>query len=116
MKRTIIGLAVAAVFATANVNAQDNAGGGSAGSSASGEISTGVITAAAVTGVFLAAATSNSSGFVSTPPPGPGPTPSCEGADELVDGVCIGTTVTVTVTGTGATTTVPVTYTYAPSV
>jgi hypothetical protein len=63
---------------------------------------------------------SNSKGTITPVVVIPGPEPTCNGSDPLVDGVCTGTTTTVTVTGTGTgtstgTVTVPVTFTYLPT-
>ncbi|WP_127021680.1 hypothetical protein [Rheinheimera mangrovi] len=102
-----------------------------AGLGAIGGIATGTIVAGAIAAGVLAAVVSNnrSDSPVDCPTgqtlvngtctPNPEPEPTCNGADPLVGGVCVGTTSTVTVTGTGTSTgtiTVPVTFTYAPSV
>lgn len=122
MKKTLIGLAIASAVAATGAHAQ-NAGGNNAQGFTLGGVNPAVIVGGTIgAGIGL--------GFVSnvtgsgptrgggttppvTPPPPP-PPPSCDGDDELVDGVCVGTTVTVTVSGTG-TVTVPVTFTYPAS-
>lgn len=121
MKKTLISLSVAAAVASVSIqaNAQDLAK----------PVGQGVVKAAEYTMLGLGGLTglsvlSNLSGSAPgkpiqgpgpTPTPTPTPTPSCTGDDDLVDGVCIGTTITVTVSGTG-TVAVPVTFTYSPSV
>lgn len=112
MKKSIIALFAAATM-VAGVNAQDGEGG--SGTTGIGGVSGGVI----ASGVVVAGVVNNNSADA----PGNGGTtpgqPTCEGDDQIVDGVCVGTTETVTVTTSGSVTktiTVPVTFTYAPTV
>lgn len=126
MKKSIIALCALAL--TAGVNAQSNdekTGGMLVGGEGFTNLELmGTGAAAALIGVAIVNNNRSSSG-------GTGPVdpvdpvdpvePTCEGDDELVDDVCVGTTNTVTVTtsGTGTATktiTVPVTFTYAPTV
>ena len=117
MKKSIIALFASALVAS-GVSAQtstDKSGGIFAlgdGVTNTEKVVTGAVVVA-VAAAVINNNRSNSSG-------GPGPdTPTCEGDDPLVDGVCVGTTNTVTVTTSGTGTnaiTVPVTFTYAPTV
>ena len=126
MKKLVVAAAVALVFGTSAVVAQDQAGGTGASGNTIGGVTAEKIAAGAVGVAVAAAIISNNSGTtlpIVPPPPPPPPPPgeTCEGDDPLVDGECIGTTTTVTVTGTGTgtgttTVTVPVTFTYAPTV
>ena len=127
MKKLVVAAAVALVFGTSAVVAQDQAGGAGASGNTIGGVSVEKIAAGAVGVAVAAAIISNNRGTTlpiipPPPPPPPPPTETCEGDDPLVDGECIGTTTTVTVTGTGTgtntgttTATVPVTFTYAPT-
>ena len=112
MKKSIIALFAAATM-VAGVNAQDNEGGTSGnGGVSGGMIATGVVAAGIIAGIANNNSADAPTGPVTT-------TPTCEGDDPLVDGVCVGTTNTVTVTTSGTVTqtiTVPVTFTYAPTV
>jgi hypothetical protein len=64
----------------------------------------------------LTGISSNSKGTITPVVVVPGPEPTCNGIDPLVDGVCTVTTTTVTVTGTtNGTVNVPVTFTYVPA-
>lgn len=124
MRKSLICLALAASVVSVNIQAQV-AGGTDAGQSAAGGVNTPVIAAGYVAAAIGVGMVANSNGRspvrpVAPPPPPPPPPPplTCNGDDELVDGVCINTTVTVTVTGTGTATstiTVPVSSTYAPT-
>ncbi|MEP4892436.1 MAG: hypothetical protein ABJV04_20655 [Aliiglaciecola sp.] len=119
MRKSLIGLAVATAVASVNVQAQDNTGGAAAGGAAAGGVTTGMIAAGVVGGLIVGGIVSNSNGDAPERPVTPTPTPTCEGDDDLVDGVCIGTTITVTTTGpvtSQSTITVPVTFTYSPSI
>lgn len=128
MKKLLIGVAIAAAVASGNVLAQEVAGGSNAGNEAAGGVTANVVFVAAASLVALGAVAANSSGsspdrpIIVDPIDPVDPTPTCNGSDQLVDGVCIGTTITSTVTGTGTgtstgtvTVTVPVTFTYAPT-
>ena len=123
MKKTLIGLAIASAVASTGAQAQ-NAGGGKAQGFTLGGVNPAVIVGGTIGAGIGLGFVSNVTGSgptrggaapgpdpVTPPPP---PPPSCDGDDELVDGVCVGTTVTVTVSGTG-TVTVPVTFTYPAS-
>ncbi|APE04400.1 hypothetical protein CW735_00250 [Alteromonas sp. MB-3u-76] len=118
MKKSIIALFAAATM-VAGVSAQEVEGGSGAGGA--GVVTGGVVASAAVgLGVLVAVSNNNSADAPTVVDPDPA-TPTCEGDDPLVDGVCVGTTNTVTVTTSGTTTatttvTVPVTFTYAPTV
>lgn len=118
MKKSIIALFATAAL-TAGVNAQDNA---NPGANTIGGVNTGLVATGGVVVLTGAAIVASNRGDAKlpavTPPP---PPPGCEGEDQLVDGVCVGTTSTVTntvtVSGTQTITvpvTVPVTFTYAP--
>ena len=107
----------AAATMVAGVNAQDGEGG--SGTTGIGGVSGGVIASGVVVAGIVAGVVNNNSADA----PGNGGTtpgqPTCEGDDQIVDGVCVGTTETVTVTTSGSVTktiTVPVTFTYAPTV
>ena len=116
MKKSIIALFAAATM-VAGVNAQESEGGagaGGAGAVSGGLIATGVVAAGIIAGV----ANNNSADAPGNGGTTPGE-PTCEGDDQIVDDVCVGTTNTVTVTTSGTVTqtiTVPVTFTYAPTV
>merc|ERR1711959_278165 len=101
----------AAATMVAGVNAQDGEGG--SGTTGIGGVSGGMIASGVVVAGIVAGVVNNNSADA----PGNGGTtpgqPTCEGDDQIVDGVCVGTTETVTVTKT---ITVPVTFTYAPTV
>ena len=118
MKKSLICLALAASVAFVNVQAQEQTGGNSSSDAANGGINTPVVAAGYVATAIVAGLVINSSANSPARPVVPvdpvDPDPTCSGDDELVDGVCINTTVTVTVSGTG-TVTVPVTSTYAPT-
>jgi len=116
MKKSIIALFAAATM-VAGVNAQDGQGGD--GTTGIGGVSGGMIASGVVVAGIVAGVVNNNSADA----PGNGGTdpgqPTCEGDDQIVDGVCVGTTETVTVTTSGSVTktiTVPVTFTYAPTV
>ncbi|OLF73468.1 hypothetical protein AWH61_16285 [Alteromonas sp. W12] len=111
MKKSIIALFAAATM-VAGVNAQDGEGG--SGTTGIGGVSGGMIASGVVVAGIVAGVVNNNSADA---PGNGGTTPvlTCEGDDQIVDGVCVGTTNTVTVSGT-KTITVPVTFTYAPTV
>ena len=118
MKKSIIALFAAATM-VAGVNAQDESGGTGLGVTTGGLVGTGIIGAAIVGGI----ASNNSATTPDDDDDVVDPVLSCEGDDEIVDGVCLGTTntltSTVTVSGTQTVTktiTVPVTFTYAPTI
>lgn len=116
MKKLLVTLVAAASLASVNVNAQEKPGGSSATGATVGGVATSTAAAAAAAAAIAAALVANSSGTAE--PKEVEVEETCSGSDELVDGVCIGTTVTVTQTGTGtmtSTITVPVTFTYAPT-
>ena len=117
MKQSLISLVIGATMAFGAV-AQDNSGEGStgaAGSMTAGSIATGVIGLG-----VLGAIVSNNRGSADLDDV-VDPDPTCNDGDELVDGVCVGSTTTVTDTVTVSGTKfydgdsdVTVTYTYAP--
>jgi hypothetical protein len=144
MKKLSVLMAALLITSGAVMAQGEEAGAAGAGSGASaagaglgaiGGIATGTVVAGAIAAGVLAAVVSNNrsdspvdcptgqtlvNGVCTTDPD---PEPTCNGADPLVGGVCVGTTSTVTVTGSGTgtgtvtgTITVPVTFTYAPSV
>ncbi|MFQ3219668.1 MAG: opacity protein-like surface antigen [Paraglaciecola sp.] len=117
MKKMLMAATVALCFA-GNAFAEDIADPDAVKSTIGGVATTDI--AATLVGAGIAGALiSNNRGTAKTRPDGTIVEPTCNGADPLVDGVCVGTTSTVTVTGTGtmtSTTTVPVTFTYTPSV
>lgn len=118
MKQSLISLVIGATMAFGAV-AQDNSGEGSTGATGSltaGSIATGVIGLG-----VLGAIVSNNRGSADLDDGVVDPDPTCNDGDELVDGVCVGSTTTVTdtvtVSGTQTitvTTPITVTYTYAP--
>jgi len=116
MKKSIIALFAAATM-VAGVNAQEGEGG--TGSGGFGGVTGGMVATGAVgVGILAAVVNNNSADAPGTGGDEPGQ-PTCEGNDQIVDGVCVGTTNTVTVTTSGTVTqtiTVPVTFTYAPTV
>jgi F420-0:gamma-glutamyl ligase len=121
MKKILIAASVALCFATSTF-AQEKAGSTSAFGSTLGAVTVPAVAAGVSALAVLAGINSNSSGTITPVVVIPGPEPTCNGSDPLVDGVCTGTTTTttVTVTGTGTgtstgTVTVPVTFTYVPT-
>ena len=127
MRKSLICLALAASVASVNIQAQvvEQPGGTESGNLAEGGVNVPVVAAGYLGAALMVGLVANSNGNspvrpVAPPPPPPPPPPplTCSGDDDLVDGVCINTTVTVTVTGTGTVTgtiTVPVSSTYAPT-
>lgn len=131
MKKGLICLALAASVVSVNLHAQTSpsAGGADASSKAFGGANPALVGAGLVATAITAGLVHNSNGLsperppiVVIPPVEPPVDPTCNGDDELVDGVCINTTVTVTttLTGTGTNTstitvTVPVSSTYLPT-
>jgi hypothetical protein len=115
MKKILIAASVALCFASSTF-ADEKAGSSSAFGSTMGAVSAPAIVGGVAALTVLGGMNSNSKATIipEVIVPGPSPSPTCNGSDPLVDGVCTGTTTTVTVTGT-VTTTVPVTFTYAPS-
>ena len=107
MKKSLICLALAASVASVNVQAQEQTGGNGSSTVAAGGINTPVVAAGYVATAIVAGLVVNSSAnsparpAVIDPPPVDPPVLTCSGDDELVDGVCINTTVTTTVTTTG---------------
>jgi len=123
MKKFASALICSALIASGGIFAQESAGGANASNNAFGEMSEDKIIAGTMIAGILVGVASNAGGaktfkpiFIPNPPVDPVPT--CMGDDELVDGICIGTTTTVTVTTSGTLTTtieVPVSYTYLPT-
>lgn len=122
MKQSLISLVIGATMAFGAV-AQDESGASS--SSALGSVTAGTVATAAVGVGVLAAVVSNNRGSadIDDPVDPVDPDPTCNDGDELVDGVCVNTTVsvtdTVTVSGTQTiTVTTPITVvsTYLPTV
>jgi hypothetical protein len=111
MKKILIAATAALCFASSSF-AQENAGGEAASNSAFGEMNKETIIAGVVGVGILGAMIANNRGNSKTVIIEE--TPTCDGSDPLVNGVCTGTTNTVTVSGTG-TTFVPVTFTYLPT-
>jgi hypothetical protein len=100
--------------------AQEKAGSTSVHGSTLGAVTLLVVVAVVVARVsalaVLTGISSNSKGTITPVVVVPGPEPTCNGIDPLVDGVCTVTTTTVTVTGTtNGTVNVPVTFTYVPA-
>jgi hypothetical protein len=137
MKKFAMSLLTAGLLISSGLQARDELPGGEkAKNTTFGGLGTETIVLSTFGVGILAAGLANGNGEVTSRPPItscpdgyvlsngvcneiPDPDPTCNGDDELVDGVCIGTTTTVTVTasGSGTTTiTVPVTFTYLPTV
>jgi hypothetical protein len=135
MKKFAMSLLTAGLLISSGLQAQENAGGANAGDATLGGLDRDKVVAGTVTAGILLAAIANSNGKVTPRPPITCPEgqelvagacvpiipvePTCNGDDELVDGVCIGTSTTVTVTASGTTTStimVPVTFTYLPTI
>ena len=118
MKKMLMAATLALCF-NGNAFAQEIPGGDSTSGSTIGGVATTTVAATAAALAIAAAIVANNRGSSKTIPDEQVVEPTCNGADPLVDGVCVGTTSTVTVTGTGtmtSTTTVPVTFTYTPSI
>jgi len=118
MKQSLISLVIGATMAFGAVaqDNSDNSSNGAEGSLTAGSIATGVIGLG-----VLGAIVSNNRGSADLDDGVVDPDPTCNDGDELVDGVCVGSTTTVTdtvtVSGTQTitvTTPITVTYTYAP--
>ena len=106
MKKSLICFALAASIASVSVQAQEQVGGENAFRSADGSLKEEAIAATATAVIIAAAIISNGNASAParvvnpTQPPAP-TTPTCDGDDVLVDGVCVGNTVTTTLAGTG---------------
>jgi hypothetical protein len=125
MKKFASALLCSALIASGGIGAQESAGGANASNNAFGEMSEDKIIAGTMIAGILVGVASNAGGaktfkpiFTPNPPVDPEPELTCMGDDDLVDGICIGTTTTSTVTTSGTVTStifVPVTYTYLPT-
>ncbi len=119
MKKILIAASVTLCFASSTF-ADEKAGSTSAFGSTMGAVSAPAIVGGVAALTVLGGMNSNSKATIIPEVIVPGPSPTCNGSDPLVDGVCTGTTTTVTVTGTSTgtstgTVTVPVTFTYLPT-
>jgi hypothetical protein len=121
MKKILIAASVALCFATSTfAEEKEKVGSILAFDSTLGGVTVPEVVAGVSALAVLVGINSNSKGTITPVVVIPGPEPTCNGSDPLVDGVCTGTTTTVTVTGTGTgtstgTVTVPVTFTYLPT-
>lgn len=113
MKKFAISLLTAGLLISSGLQAQENAGGAGSSSFSQGGLNKQTIFVGVVAAGIVASAIANSNGSTTTKPIDE-LEPTCNGTDDLVDGVCIGTTTTVTLSGT-TTISVPVTFTYAPT-
>ncbi len=117
MKKILIAASVALCFASSTF-AEEKAGSTSSFGSTMGAVSAPAIVGGVAALPVLGGMKANGKATIIPEASIPGPSPTCNGSDPLVDSVCTGTTTTVTVTGTGTSTstvTVPVSFTYSPS-